>query len=108
MCKVRDEIIKICVIMGEPHVDLNLLEEHCAKLCVNIKNRDGTYRHLHDILMDLSNVAYEKLESSSNPDGFSLDIPALKKKIKYCKNLLEKKWLEKQLNVAYKELRKGR
>lgn len=59
--KVKDEIINICVIMGEPHVDLNLLEEHCEKLCVNIKNQDGTYRRLHDILMDLSNVVYEKM-----------------------------------------------
>lgn len=41
-------------------------------------------------------------------DGFSLDIPALKKKIKYCKNPLEKRCLEKQLNVDYKELHKRR
>ena len=57
MCKVRDEIIKISMIMGAPNVDLNLLEKHCAKIGVSIKNQDGTYRRLHDILMDLSNVA---------------------------------------------------
>lgn len=59
MCKVRDEIIRICMIMGEPKVDLDLLEQHCAKLGVNTKNKDGKYRCLHDILMDLSNVIYE-------------------------------------------------
>lgn len=47
------------MIMGEPKVDLDLLEQHCAKLGVNIKNKDGKYRCLHDILMDLSNVIYE-------------------------------------------------
>lgn len=59
MYKIREEIIMICMIMGEPNVDLNLLEKYCAKLCVNIKNQDGTYRCLYDVLMDLSNVVYE-------------------------------------------------
>ena len=59
MRKIREEIIKICMIMGEPNVDLNLLEKYCAELGVNIKNQYGTYRRLDDILMDLSNVLYE-------------------------------------------------
>lgn len=35
------------------------------------------------------------------------DIPALKKRIKHCKNPLEKKQLEKELNLAYKEKKKN-
>lgn len=50
----------------------------------------------------------EFLELTSDPDDFSLDIPSLKKRIKYCKNPLERKSLERQLNAAYKEIKKRR
>lgn len=57
-------------------------------------------RSLHESLQELSELA-------SDPDDFSLDIPSLKKRIKYCKNPLERKSLERQLNAAYKKM-KGR
>lgn len=47
-------------------------------------------------------------EMASDPDDFSSDIPSLKKRIKYCKNPLERKSLERQLNAAYKEMKKRR
>lgn len=47
-------------------------------------------------------------ELASDPDDFSSDIPSLKKRIKYCKNPLERKGLERQLNAAYKEMKKRR
>ena len=47
----------ICAIMGEPNVDLNLLEKYCLKIGVNIKNKDGTYKPLYNLLMDLSEAA---------------------------------------------------
>ena len=50
----------------------------------------------------------ELSDSATNPDDFSSDIPSLKKRIKYCKNLLERKSLERQLNAAYKEIKKRR
>ena len=56
---------------------------------------------LHESLQELSDLA-------TNPDDFSSDIPSLKKRIKYCKNPLERKSLERQLNVAYKEIKKRR
>ena len=43
---------------------------------------------------------------ASNPDDFSSDIPSLKKRIKYCKNPMERKSLERQLNDAYKAMKK--
>ena len=58
-------------------------------------------RSLHESLQELSDLA-------TNPDDFSSDIPSLKKRIKYCKNPLERKSLERQLNAAYKEMKKRR
>lgn len=36
------------------------------------------------------------------------DIPTLKKRIKYCKNPMEKKKLEQELNALYKEQKRNR
>ena len=54
------------------------------------------------------NSLQELSELATNPDDFSSDIPSLKKRIKYCKNPLEHKSLERQLNAAYKEMKKRR
>ena len=54
---VMETIIKICAIMGEPNVDLDLLEKYCLKIGVSIKNKDGTFKSLDDLLMELSYVA---------------------------------------------------
>ena len=56
---------------------------------------------LHEPLQELSELA-------TDPDDFSSDIPSLKKRIKYCKNPLERESLERQLNAAYKEMKKRR
>ena len=56
---------------------------------------------LHESLQELSELA-------TDSDDFSSDIPSLKKRIKYCKNPLERKSLERQLNAAYKETKKRR
>ena len=48
----------------------------------------------------------ELSELAEDPDDFSSDIPTLKKRIKYCKNPLERKNLERQLNVVYKEMKR--
>lgn len=56
-------------------------------------------RSLHESLQELSELA-------TDPDDFSSDIPSLKRRIKYCKNPLERKNLERQLNVAYKSMKK--
>ena len=56
----------------------------------------------------LENSLQELSDLATNPDDFSSDIPSLKKRIKYCKNPLERKSLERQLNAAYKEIKKRR
>lgn len=46
-------------------------------------------------------------EDISSNNEATHDISALKKRIKHCKNLLERKQLEKELNLAYKEKKKN-
>lgn len=50
------------------------------------------------------NELFEKL---SNVDDIKPDIPQLKKRIKYCRNPMEKKKLQQELNQAYKEQKGG-
>lgn len=59
------------------------------QICCEIKS-------LYDILEVLSDEYNEKLY-------FKETIPNLKKRIKYCKNPMEKKMLEKELNGLYKK-----
>ena len=48
----------------------------------------------------------ELSELETDPDDFSSDIPSLKKRIKYCKNPLERKSLERQLNASFKHMKR--
>ena len=57
---------------------------------------------------NIENSLQELSDLATNSDDFSSDIPSLKKRIKYCKNPLERKSLERQLNAAYKEMKKRR
>ena len=57
---------------------------------------------------NIENSLQELSDLATNPDDFSSDIPSLKKRIKYCKNPLERKSLERQLNAAHKAMKKRR
>lgn len=54
-------------------------------------------------LEDMSEL-FRKL---STVDDIKPTIPQLKKRIKYCKNPMEKKKLQQELNQAYKEQKRG-
>ena len=87
----RQLIIVSQILQQQSKIEIyNELERLCDK-----------ERSLHESLQELSELA-------SDSDDFSLDIPSLKKRIKYCKNPLERKNLERQLNAAYKEMKKRR
>lgn len=66
-----------------------------------LKRMYASKESLEDSLQELSELA-------TDPNDFSSDIPSLKRRIKYCKNPLERKSLERQLNAAYKEMKKRR
>ena len=70
---------------------ITVQEDPVAKLIETINEM-----HLGD------NFPIECLESPKQ------DIPTLKKRIKYCKNPMEKKKLEQELNALYKEQKRNR
>ena len=70
---------------------IQVQEDPVAKLIETINEM-----HLGD------NFPIECLESPKQ------DIPTLKKRIKYCKNPMEKKKLEQELNALYKEQKRNR
>jgi len=61
-----------------------------------IRSNNVVYDDFIDILQELANDYNSQLT-------FEETIPNLKKKIKYCKNPMERKMLEKELNKLYKE-----
>ena len=64
-----------------------------------------------DWLEDLLKTAkeFDLLEDLAlAPEPPKQDIPTLKKRIKYCKNPMEKKKLEQELNALYKEQKRNR
>ena len=65
-------------------------------------------KHVYDSKASLEDSLQGLSDLATNPDDFSSDIPSLKKRIKYCKNPLERKSLERQLNAAYKKMKKRR
>ena len=79
-----------------------ILQQHSKiELYSELERLCDKERSLHESLQELSDLA-------TNPDDFSSDIPSLKKRIKYCKNPLERKSLERQLNDAYRAMKKRR
>lgn len=85
----EDSVVDIDIILSNP----NDLRTHIEQLFSPYNTEDS--------LQKLSELA-------SDSDDFSSNIPDLKKRIKYCKNPLERKKLERQLNTAYKEMKKQR
>ena len=69
------------------------IEEYANKL---IYFNDGTAFPTCELLEKMSDLLNQ--ESPSQPD-----ISSLKKRIKYCKNPMEKKMLQQELNALYKE-----
>lgn len=65
-------------------------------------------KRVYDSKESLEYSLQELSDLATDPDDFASDISALKKRIKYCKNPMERKSLERQLNAAYKEMKKRR
>ncbi len=84
---------------------ISTLKEILERIGVTIEtvaNETNTVNEINAAFNSLNIIVIKSDEFESNkiPDD---DITSLKKKIKYCKNPLEKKNLEQRLNVAYKK-----
>ena len=84
--RIQNELEQEC-----KDLDIQVQEDPVAKLIETINEM-----HLGD------NFPIECLESPKQ------DISTLKKRIKYCKNPMEKKKLEQELNTLYKEHKRNR
>lgn len=83
-------------IKGErPSGDIVFLHQEAKEMLEKFSKMKEDGCSLYDLLAEASR--------SLQYDDFKVDIPALKKRIRRCKNPLERKELEKQLNEAYKE-----
>ena len=99
--KQMDQIGKMISAMAETRIQ-NELEQ---------KYKDSNVKSQGDWLEDLIKTAKEfdlldDLALVTEPP--KQDISTLKKRIKYCKNPMEKKKLEQELNVLYKEQKRNR
>ena len=111
----RIKVPDICSTIAIPDVGISSEELNRQLLIVSqiIQKQSeieilNELKRVYDSKESLEDSLQEFAASASDPDGFSSDIPSLKKRIKYCKNPLERKSLERQLNAAYKEMKKRR
>ena len=98
--------------MKERLMNIGVVSEDEADKIVQFFNEcyGGTNEQMEDAIIDaLNNVGYPNIvplselsEVFDNMMGTQYDISSLKKQIKHCKNPLQKKQLETQLNDAYK------
>ena len=110
------------------NVDLIVPKENSIIAKVIAESKGSYFKYMFEQIVEHTREESEKkelflrgLESlSSEPESLSSifedissnneaihDISALKKRIKHCKNPLERKQLEKELNLAYKEKKKN-
>lgn len=111
----RIKVPDICSTIAIPYVGISSEELNRQLLIVSqiIQKQSeieilNELKRVYDSKESLEDSLQELAASASDPDGFSSDIPSLKKRLKYCKNPLERKSLERQLNAAYKEMKKRR
>lgn len=99
--KQMDAIGKMISAMAEAQIQ-NELEQKYKDL--NVESQGDLFEDLlkavkeFDLLDDLA----------LTPEPPKQDISTLKKRIKYCKNPMEKKKLEQELNALYKEHKRNR
>lgn len=70
------------------------------------EKKELLFRGLESLSSEPESLSSIVEDISSNKEVVH-DISALKKRIKHCKNPLERKQLEKELNLAYKEKKKN-
>lgn len=101
----------VCLTIVVPDVGISSEEliRHLTSVSqiIQQESKNKIYNEL-ECLYSSSQSLQELSDSATDPDDFSSDIPSLKKRIKYCKNPLERKSLERQLNATYKDMKKRR
>lgn len=87
-----------CYLYTEKKRNPNTEESDWLDNIIKNMTPDERFKFVEDVLN--KSLEIEKRTKDINPDD---NISKLKKQIKYCKNPLERKNLERQLNFAYRE-----
>lgn len=109
VCKQMDKIGKMISATIEARIQNEIEQEY--KDLLEQEYKDLKVESQGDWFEDLLKTAkevdlLEDLALVTKPP--KQDIPTLKKRIKYCKNPMEKKKLEQELNALYKEHKRNR
>lgn len=99
--KQMDAIGKMISAMVEAQIQ-NELEQKYKDL--NVESQGDLFEDLLKVVKEFDLL--EDLALAPKPP--KQDMSTLKKRIKYCKNLMEKKKLEQELNALYKEYKRNR
>lgn len=100
--KQIDAIGKMISAMAEAQIQ-NELEQKYKDLGIQVQ--EDPVAKLLETINEMHFGDYFPIECLEPPKQ---DIPTLKKRIKYCKNPMEKKKLEQELNTLYKEHKRNR
>lgn len=96
------QIAKMLKDIAEAQIQ-NELEQKFKGIEVSIQENN----HILDIFNELrTGYCVDMIENISQYELPAQNISSLKKRIKYCKNPMEKKKLQQELNVLYKEQKK--
>lgn len=99
--KQMDAIGKMISAMVEAQIQ-NELEQKYKDL--NVESQGDLFEDLLKVVKEFDLL--DDLALAPKPP--KQDMSTLKKRIKYCKNLMEKKKLEQELNALYKEYKRNR
>lgn len=99
--KQMDAIGKMISAMAEAQIQ-NELEQKYKDL--NVESQGDLFEDLLKVVKEFDLL--DDLALAPKPP--KQDMSTLKKRIKYCKNLMEKKKLEQELNALYKEYKRNR
>lgn len=79
------------------------LNQKCKDLCIQTQEDPIT-----KLLDTINEMHFGDISPIECPEPPKQDISTLKKRIKYCKNPMEKKKLDQELNALYKEQKRNR
>lgn len=100
----RQQVIDVIDKINEVSIGYQLKVDD---LLMSVNNERSYKMQTQDIILT-HNDTQELLNMMATSNDIKPDIPQLKKRIKYCRNPMEKKKLQQELNQVYKEQKRRR
>lgn len=103
-CQISKALKNILERIRQEEESFQAIKNMADMLCISVEEYENQLIYFND---GSAFPTYELLEKMSDLYNNDLlpqsDISSLKKRIKYCKNPMEKKQLQQELNALYKE-----